>query len=86
MDKIIYLDHAATTSPKEEVVSIYNEALKTHFYNPASAHQAGTFVSRELESMREDIIKAFGLKNYTLIFTSGATESNNLALKGYAQR
>ena len=86
MDKIIYLDHAATTSPKEEVVSIYNEALKTHFYNPASAHQAGTFVSRELESMREDIIKAFGLKNYTLIFTSGATESNNLALKGYAHR
>lgn len=86
MDKIIYLDHAATTSPKEEVVSIYNEALKTHFYNPASAHQAGTHTARMLEDMRTDIINAFNLKNYSLIFTSGATESNNLAIKGYAHR
>ncbi len=86
MDKIIYLDHAATTSPNKEVVSIFNKALETSFYNPASAHQAGTRASRELESARDDILAAFNLKNYSLIFTSGASEANNLALKGFAHR
>ena len=86
MDKIIYLDHAATTSPDKEVVSIFNKALETSFYNPASAHQAGTRASRELEKARDDILAAFNLKNYSLIFTSGASEANNLALKGFAHR
>ena len=86
LENIIYFDHAATTSPLQEVVSIYNDALKGSFYNPASAHQAGTFVSRELENARNDIIKAFGLNNYSLVFTSGASEANNLALKGFARR
>lgn len=86
MANIIYFDHAATTSPKKEVVSIYNEALKTSFYNPASAHQAGTLANRELENARNDILKSFGLNNYSLIFTSGASEANNLALKGFANR
>ncbi|MBE6133146.1 MAG: cysteine desulfurase [Erysipelotrichaceae bacterium] len=85
-NKVIYLDHAATTSPIKEVVSIYNEALTTSFYNPASAHQAGTIVNRELENARSDILRSFGLSSYNLIFTSGASESNNLALKGYAHR
>ena len=85
-NKVIYLDHAATTSPIKEVVSIYNEALTTSFYNPASAHQAGTIVNRELENARNDILRSFGLSSYNLIFTSGASESNNLALKGYAHR
>ena len=85
-NKVIYLDHAATTSPIKEVVSIYNEALTTSFYNPASAHQAGTIVNRELENARSDILHSFCLSSYNLIFTSGASESNNLALKGYAHR
>lgn len=85
-NKVIYLDHAATTSPIKEVVSIYNEALTTSFYNPASAHQAGTIVNRELENARSDILRGFGLSSYNLIFTSGASESNNLALKGYVHR
>ena len=85
-NKVIYLDHAATTSPIKEVVSIYNEALTTSFYNPASAHQAGTIVNRELENARSDILRSFSLSSYNLIFTSGASESNNLALKGYAHR
>ena len=86
LENIIYFDHAATTSPLQEVVSIYNDALKSSFYNPASAHQAGTRTSRELENARNDILKAFGLNNYSLVFTSGTSEANNLALKGFAHR
>ena len=86
LERTIYLDHAATTSPLEEVVSIYNRSLKDYYFNPASAHQAGTRTSRELENARNDILKAFELNNYSLVFTSGASEANNLALKGFAHR
>lgn len=86
LNRVIYFDHAATTSPLKEVVSIYNHALETSFYNPASPHQAGTIVGRELENARNDILKSFALSNYSLVFTSGASESNNLALKGFAHR
>ena len=85
-NKIIYFDNAATTSPSKEVVSIYNEALMTSYFNPASAHQAGTRASRELDNARADILRAFNLSDYSLVFTSGASEANNLALKGFAHR
>ena len=83
---IIYFDHAATTSPRKEVVDLFNRSLVEAFYNPASAHQAGTIVNRQLENARRDILTSFGLANYSLIFTSGATESNNLAIKGLSRR
>ena len=84
---VIYLDHAATTSPKQEVVSIYRQALQDYFYNPSSVHQAGTRTSRALEQARQDILNDLHLgDDYNLIFTSGASESNNLAIKGFANR
>ena len=86
LENIIYFDHAATTSPLQEVVSIYNQALKDYYFNPASAHQAGTLTNRALEEARNNILRSFGLNSHNVIFTSGASEANNLALKGFAHR
>ena len=84
--KIIYFDHAATTSPKPEVVSLYNEISTKYFANSSSAHKLGIENNRLLTKAREDILKVFKTPNHEVVFTSGATEANNLALKGYMER
>ena len=83
---IIYFDHAATTSPRQEVVSLYTEVSTKYFANSSSAHRLGIENSRLLTKARNDILKSFRLTNHEVIFTSGATEANNLALKGYMER
>lgn len=85
-DKIIYFDHAATTYPLEEVVSLYSDFAKRYFANPASAHRLGVENARYLAGARKDILNTFKCPNHEVIFTSGATEANNLALKGYMER
>lgn len=85
-NKVIYFDHAATTSPMPEVVSLYTEVATKYYANSSSAHKLGLDNSRLLNKAREDILKAFNLHNHEVIFTSGATEANNLALKGYMER
>lgn len=82
----IYFDHAATTSPLQEVVSLYTEISTKYFANSSSSHRLGLDNSRLLSKARNDILKSFRLTNHDLIFTSGATEANNLALKGYMER
>ena len=83
---IIYFDHAATTSPMPEVVSLYNEVATKYFANSSSAHRLGVENARLLTKAREDILRSFKTPQHELIFTSGATEANNLALKGYMER
>ena len=85
-NRVIYFDHAATTSPMPEVVSLYTEVATKYYANSSSAHKLGLDNSRLLNKAREDILKAFNLHNHEVIFTSGATEANNLALKGYMER
>ncbi|MCR4879974.1 MAG: cysteine desulfurase [Bacilli bacterium] len=85
-DTAIYFDHAATTSPLSEVVSLYSEVATKYYANPSSAHRLGMDNSRLLAKARQDILNSFKLRNHEVIFTSGATEANNLALKGYMER
>lgn len=85
-DKIIYLDNAATTVVKEEVLDAFNKAKKLYFANPSSIHIPGQEASRLLEKAREQILATLKVKDDELIFTSGATEANNLAIKGYCLR
>ena len=85
-NKVIYFDHAATTSPIPEVVSLYSEVVTKYFANSSSAHRLGVDNARLLNKAREDILRSFNLHNHEVIFTSGATEANNLALKGYMER
>ena len=82
--KSIYLDHAATTKPYDEVVSLYTKIETEHYGNAASIHAIGIDALSYLNKARELVLKSFNLlKGYKVIFTSGATESNNLAIIGY---
>ena len=83
-DNIVYLDNAATTVVNGEVLESYNKAKKLYFANPSSIHIPGQEANRLLEKAREQILKELNVKDHELIFASGATEANNLAIKGYA--
>ena len=85
-NKFIYFDNAATTSPMDDVVFEYTIALKNNWENPSSSHIKGMEVSRIFDKTKENILKDLGFTNHELIFTSGASEANNLALKGYMEK
>ena len=85
-NKLVYLDNAATTKVNDEVLESYNKAKKLYFANPSSIHIPGQEANRLLEKAREQILSTLKVKDDELIFTSGATEANNLAIKGYALR
>lgn len=78
----IYLDNNATTRPAPEVVSVMDEALRELWANPSSVHRFGQRVRQRMELARADVAALIGARPRDLIFTSGGTESNNLALSG----
>ncbi len=83
---MIYLDHAATTPLNREIKQSYEELTEKYFANPASFHRLGQ-QSAKLETMaREKIASLFKVSPLEVIFTSGATESNNMAIKGVSLR
>ena len=84
MDNIIYLDNAATSKVYPEVLDSYNQITLKYFANPSSIHKLGQESNRLLEKSREQILSLLNLTHHEVIFTSGATEANNLAIKGYA--
>ncbi|MEC8737790.1 MAG: aminotransferase class V-fold PLP-dependent enzyme, partial [Planctomycetota bacterium] len=78
----IYLDHAATT-PIDPIVADTVSRLQTDcFANPSSPHSAGRRAHHRLDEARLKILEDFNCPDATLIFTSGATEANYLALHG----
>src|ERR1700761_8512825 len=77
----IYLDHAATTPIGKEVLAAYIDALSV-VGNPASIHSQGQNAKRMLEDAREAVAKSLGASPIEVTFTSGGTESINLAIKG----
>ena len=81
---IIYFDNAATTVANSEVLETYVKAKTSYFANPSSIHSLGQQANRLLDKAREQIIDLLKTPNHEVIFTSGATESINLAIKGYA--
>jgi cysteine desulfurase len=81
---MIYLDHAATTSVLPEVWEAMRPFAGENFGNPASAHAAGRKARQALEDARESIAHRLGASPDEVIFTSGATEANNLAIFGLA--
>lgn len=80
--KTIYLDHAATTPIDPRVFEEMVPFLKEHFGNASSVHRLGRKARFAIEDARERMAAHFGVTPGELIFTSGGTESNNLALKG----
>lgn len=83
-DTMIYLDYAATTPVRSEVVAAVQEMLLQEFGNPSSIHQLGKRAKQRLESARRRIAVALGVKSEHVFFTGGATEANNWAIRSQA--
>ena len=78
----IYLDNAATTKPCGEAVSAAVDAMTENYGNPSSLHRAGLEAQLAVDKARKAIAASIGADSSEIYFTSGATESNNLALRG----
>ncbi|MBF7682398.1 aminotransferase class V-fold PLP-dependent enzyme [Acinetobacter sp. B5B] len=89
MKQQIYLDYAATTPVYPEIIEIMAQSLSFTgtFGNPASSgHSFGKQAKQQVEQARQDVATLIGATSDEIIWTSGATESNNLALKGVTER
>ncbi len=80
---MIYLDNAATTPLTASVIDAMTEVMTNDFGNPSSIHGIGRRANQRLRSYRQEIASALKTDPRRIIFTSGATESNNTAIKGY---
>ena len=90
MKKNIYLDYAANTPVDPEVLKTFNETTIKYFANPNSTHKLGIEVNKKIEKTTQNIMEMFKKEanldeDTEIIYTSGSSESNNLALKGVAQ-
>jgi len=82
----IYLDSNATTRPNWNMLGAVREEVYNYFGNPSSLHSAGQIAKDIQVSGRESLAKALNARPSEIIFTSGGTEANNLALKSYDSR
>jgi cysteine desulfurase len=80
----IYLDHAATTPLRREVLDAMLPYLTESFGNPSSAHSYGRTARAALDDAHERVARGLDAEAREIVFTSGGTEANNLALKGAA--
>ncbi|HJA04287.1 MAG TPA: aminotransferase class V-fold PLP-dependent enzyme, partial [Candidatus Microbacterium stercoravium] len=81
---MIYLDHAATSPVRREVLEAMTPFLTTEFGNPSSAHAVGERAREALDEARRRVARHLGARAGDVVFTSGGTEANNLAVKGIA--
>lgn len=80
----VYLDNAATTKPFQEVIDAVVQSMTQTYANPSSLHRAGLDAQLVMDDARKKIADALGCEAGCILFTSGATESSNLALRGAA--
>ena len=85
-DEFIYLDYAATTPLDETVAARMREVQRNAGYNPASSHRAGRLAAEAVRQAAGQIAALLNVDPETIIWTSGATESNNLAIMGVARQ
>ena len=85
MNNIIYLDNASTTPVYKEVVIEMEKYMLEEYGNPSSIHFMGENAQRAIENAKKVIASEIGAKPWEIIFTSGGTESNNLALQGLSK-
>ncbi len=80
----VYFDHSATTPVRPEVAELVFEQLKGNFGNPTSMHKFGREARQDLDLARERVASAIGADPKEIIFTSGGTEADNMAIHGIA--
>lgn len=81
----VYMDHAATSFVKEEALQAMLPYLREQFGNPSSLHGEGLAAKRAMQTAREQLSVILGCSMNELYFTSGGTEADNWAIKGYLQ-
>lgn len=81
----VYLDNSATTAAHPRVVEAVVDALKNNYGNPSSMHSMGVQGEKLLKGARRSTAKALGASEKEIVFTSGGTEANNLAIFGVAE-
>lgn len=79
---MIYLDYSATTKSDKKVIDKFVEIEEKYFANPNSLHKIGKDANNEIKEAIRKICSCFNIKENEIIFTSGASESNNTVLKG----
>jgi cysteine desulfurase len=79
---MIYFDNSATTKPYKEVIETYGKVSESFFGNPSSLHTLGKEAEMLLVQGRDQIAKLLKVSKKEIVFTSGGTEGNNLAIKG----
>ena len=79
---MIYLDYSATTPVNEEVLKSYVETTKKIIGNPNSLHKLGVEAKSLIDAATKQIANILGIKPSEVIYTSGASEANNTAIKG----
>jgi cysteine desulfurase len=82
MEDVIYLDNNATTRPLPEVVEAMVPVFTEMYANPSSVHRFGQSVRHRVECAREQVAQLLGASAREMVFTSGGTESINLAIRG----
>lgn len=83
---MVYLDYSATTPVNEEVLDTFVEVSRKYIGNPNSSHKLGQLSKRVIDDATNKIANILKVKPEEIIYTSGASESNNLAIKGVALR
>lgn len=83
---MLYFDHCASSPPYEEVVQTMMEVMKSQYANPSSLHRAGTDADKLIERSRAVLAEQMQTSKGKWVFTSGGTESNNIAIKGAARQ
>lgn len=81
---MIYLDNSATTIPEPSVIASYQKVAEQFYANPSSIHRLGGEVDKLHQTARDQAALLLGVKQSEIVFTSGGTEANNMALKGVA--
>lgn len=81
----IYLDNCATTRPREEVIEVMMEVLKDDYGNPSSLHRKGLITEKKMDKSRESIGRFLKVDDSEIFFTSGGTESNNIAIQSIVE-
>ncbi len=82
----IYLDNAATTCVRDEVLEVMNKTLKANYGNPSSVYKIGRESRQIIEEAREKIANALGCESREVYFTSGGTEADDWAIKGVVEK
>ena len=79
----VYLDNSATTQPFPRVVAVMREAMETGWYNPSALYKPAMEAEKRVTAVRTDCLKAVNAQSHRMVFTSGGTEADNLAIIGH---